>query len=182
MQIFEILILKTLSYVFCYQGLNQSFIETGVNPAHIYTAYAPSIFELPMTAKFLSASKRFDVIVCLGALIKNESINFKYMAQASSHGIMQVALESFTPIINGVLIVSHREEASRLSTGVENQGLLWGKAAVEMGLARISALGWDKQKKKQPSRPFSTFNATHSHDSHVTHSSSQAVQIRQFGF
>jgi len=146
-----------------YQGVNASLYECGVNPANVFTTYVPGSYELPITAKFLAASKRVDVIICIGVLIKGETMHFEYIAEAVSSGIMQVSLDSFVPCIFGVLTVLNAEQAVARSTGNDNLGLGWGKAAVEMGLARISALGLGKlqgQQSAETSKSFVTFDTS----------------------
>lgn len=127
-----------------YKGVNESLASCGVKSSNIFTTYVPGAFELPITAKFLAASKRVDVIICLGCLIKGETMHFEYIAQATANGIMQVSLDSFVPVLFGVLTVLNKDQAIKRSTGTHNEGLSWGQSAVEMGLARMSALGLDK--------------------------------------
>ena len=145
-----------------FQGVNQTLAECGVLPSNIYTTYVPGSYELPITARFLAMSKRVDVIICIGCLIKGETMHFEFIAQAVANGIMQVSLETYVPCIFGVLTVLNPEQAVARSTGTENLGLGWGKSAVEMGLARMSALGMGRK----PATPgdaatgFVTFNST----------------------
>jgi len=144
-----------------YKGVNESLMACGVKPSNVFTTYVPGAFELPITARFLAASKRFDVLICLGCLIKGETLHFEYIAEATAHGIMNVGLETYVPVIFGVLTVLNKDQAIKRSTGTTNEGLSWGKSAVEMGLARMSALGMDrKQQKKDTSSAFVTFNAS----------------------
>jgi len=145
-----------------YKGVNESLTACGVLPSNVFSTYVPGAFELPITARFLAASKRVDVVICLGCLIKGETMHFEYIAQATANGIMQVALESYVPCIFGVLTVLNKEQAVARSTGTGNEGLSWGKSAVEMGLARMSALGMGKQQQQKgnPTTPFVNFNAT----------------------
>jgi len=88
-------------------------------------------------------------------------MHFEYIAGAVANGIMQVSLESYVPCLFGVLTVLNKEQAVVRSQGEKNEGLHWGKSAVEMGLARMSALGLDKPNKGEgkPLDPFSR-NAT----------------------
>jgi hypothetical protein len=53
-----------------YKGINESLALCGVKPTNVFATYVPGAYELPITAKFLAASKRFDVLVCVGCLIK----------------------------------------------------------------------------------------------------------------
>ena len=63
-----------------YKGINESLALCGVKPANIFATYVPGAYELPITAKFLAASKRFDVLVCVGCLIKGDTMHFEYIA------------------------------------------------------------------------------------------------------
>jgi 6,7-dimethyl-8-ribityllumazine synthase len=146
-----------------YKGVNESLIACGVKPSNVFTTFVPGAFEMPITAKFLAASKRVDVVICLGCLIKGDTMHFEYIAQATANGIMQVGLETYVPCIFGVLTVLNKQQAIDRSTGSHNEGLSWGKTAVEMGLARMSALGMGKMKLKDDvteASKFVTFNAT----------------------
>lgn len=87
-------------------------------------------------------------------------MHFEYIAQATASGIMQVSLETYVPCIFGVLTVLNKDQAVTRSTGTGNEGLSWGKSAVEMGLARMSALGMDKAVKKTEQTPMVNFNST----------------------
>ena len=140
-----------------YKGVNESLLASGVNPSNVFTTYVPGAFELPLTARLLAASKRFDVIICLGCLIKGDTMHFEVIAQATANGIMQVGLESYVPIVFGVLTVYNKEQAIVRSTGTKNEGLGWGKTAVEMGLARMSAMGMGIKSKTDDSSAFVTF-------------------------
>jgi len=77
-------------------------------------------------------------------------MHFEYICQAASSGIMQVQLETLVPMIFGVLTVLNKEQAIVRSTGSKNEGLSWGKTAVEMALARMQALGVGKPTEKTP--------------------------------
>ncbi len=124
--------------------MNESLTACDVKPSNVFTIFVPGAFELPITARLLAASKRVDVIVCLGCLDKGETMHFEYIAEAVANGIMQVALESYVPCIFGVLTVLNKGQAIARSTGTGNEGLGWGKAALEIRLARMSAMGLDR--------------------------------------
>jgi 6,7-dimethyl-8-ribityllumazine synthase len=125
-----------------YDGVNASLTEAGVQSKNVFTTTVPGAFELPVTAKMLAASKRVDVIICLGCLIKGDTMHFEYIAQACATGIMEVSTSTMTPCLFGVLTVLDKDQAIKRSTGDSNEGLHWGKSAVEMGLMRMSALGF----------------------------------------
>lgn len=89
-----------------------------------------------MAAKLMIQREKVDAVVCLGCLIKGETMHFEYICSAASSGIMQVSLDTNTPCLFGVLTVLNKEQAIRRSTGSHNEGLSWGRTAVEMGLQR----------------------------------------------
>ena len=119
-----------------YSGVKQSLAAAQVSENNIHTTYVPGAFEVPVMAKYLALSKEYDAIVCLGCLIKGETMHFEYIAQAASTGIMQISLETLTPCVFGVLTVLNKEQAIARSSGSKNEGLSWGNTAVEMGLKR----------------------------------------------
>jgi 6,7-dimethyl-8-ribityllumazine synthase len=129
-----------------YKGVNESLTKCGVKPSNVFTTYVPGSFELPVTAKLLAMSKRVDAIICLGTLIKGDTMHFEYIAGATAEGIMKVSVENMMPVIFGVLTVLDKEQAILRSTGETNEGLSWGMSAVEMGLNRMQAMGMDKKR------------------------------------
>lgn len=135
-----------------YKGVNESLTECGVKPGNVFTTTVPGAFELPVTAKLLADSERVDAIICLGCLIKGDTMHFEYIAQAASSGIMQVSVDTMVPCLFGVLTVLNKEQAIIRSEGETNEGRAWGKSAVEMGLKRMAALGLRETEKrgKQP--------------------------------
>jgi len=144
-----------------YKGVNESLIACGVKPSNIFSTYVPGAYELPVTARLLAMSKRVDVIVCLGCLIKGDTMHFEYIASATAQGIMQVSLETLVPCIFGVLTVLDKQQAIVRSTGEKNEGLSWGSSAVEMGLNRMSALGVGvKPTTDKSASAFVAFNGT----------------------
>lgn len=161
--------------------MNESLLAAGVKPSNIFTTYVPGAFELPLTAKFLIASKRFDVIICLGCVIKGDTMHFEYICQAASTGIMQVSLETLVPVIFGVLTVLDKEQAIVRSVGDKNEGLSWGKTAVEMALARMSALGIGRSltNKKDDANAFVTFSGALNE---TTKESSDKPKPKRIGF
>lgn len=87
-----------------------------------------------------SPKKPFDAIIAIGVLIKGATMHFEYIADAVSHGLMRVQLDSGVPVIFGLLTVLTEEQglerAGLGSSGMHNHGEDWGSAAVELGLKR----------------------------------------------
>jgi len=165
-----------------YKGVNESLVAAGVLPSNVFTTYVPGAFELPVTAKLLAASKRVDVIVNLGCLIKGETMHFEFIADAVAHGLMKVSCDSLVPCIFGVLTVLNKEQAITRSTGTKNEGLSWGTSAVEMGLNRMAALGMDKKPVAKDVTPFVTFAVNGSLPAQVDGKNSTKLLPKKIGF
>ncbi|KAJ5172279.1 hypothetical protein N7492_004872 [Penicillium capsulatum] len=87
-----------------------------------------------------SPQKPFDAIIAIGVLIKGATMHFEYIADAVSHGLMRVQLDSGVPVIFGLLTVLNEEQglerAGLGKSGMHNHGEDWGSAAVELGVKR----------------------------------------------
>jgi 6,7-dimethyl-8-ribityllumazine synthase len=86
-----------------------------------------------------SSSGPFDAIVAIGVLIKGETMHFEYIAEAVSHGLMRVQLDTGVPLIFGLLTVLDEDQAKAragITSGSHNHGEDWGLAAVELGVKR----------------------------------------------
>ncbi|KAM3498671.1 hypothetical protein MY10362_008021 [Beauveria mimosiformis] len=92
-----------------------------------------------LSASATATSSSFDAIIAIGVLIKGETMHFEYIADAVSHGLMRLQLDTGVPVIFGVLTVLSDEQALSRA-GVDgkghNHGEDWGLAAVEMGVKR----------------------------------------------
>jgi 6,7-dimethyl-8-ribityllumazine synthase len=93
----------------------------------------PGAFEIPTTARRLAGTGRFDAIICLGCVIKGDTMHFEYIASAVSQGIMDVGTATGVPVVFGVLTTLTDEQAvARAADGPDNKGHEAGMAAVEM--------------------------------------------------
>ncbi|MFH1564795.1 MAG: 6,7-dimethyl-8-ribityllumazine synthase [bacterium] len=89
-------------------------------------------FELPLMAKKLAS--KFDVVICLGAVIRGGTPHFDYVCSESARGIMDVTLQTQKPIIFGVITCDNLKQAiERSSNSTKNKGWQAGVAGVEMG-------------------------------------------------
>lgn len=91
----------------------------------------PGAFELPLIAKKLAKTNRYSAVVCLGAIIKKETMHFEYVCEGVTHGIAQVALEFEIPVLFGVLTCLY-EQAIVRSQGKTNIGYHYMHSAFEM--------------------------------------------------
>jgi len=122
-------------------GAKAALSECGVKEENIVETEVPGSFELPLAARYLALSGTVDAILPVGVLIKGDTLHFEVIAKSVTDGLMQVGLSTGLPIIFGVLTVNDEQQAVSRSTGSNNHGLQWGKAAVEMGLLRQTAVG-----------------------------------------
>lgn len=122
-------------------GIKKSLKDCNVDDDNIFETSVPGSFELPIAARFLALSGTVDVIICVGVLIKGETMHFEYISDAVSKGIMNIGIQTSTPVIFGVLTCLNVKQVISRSTGDNNHGYSWGKTAVEMALLRTEAMG-----------------------------------------
>jgi 6,7-dimethyl-8-ribityllumazine synthase len=107
--------------------------ESGIQDQDIEVVRVPGAFEIPMVASCLAKSKRFDSVVCLGAIIRGDTPHFDYISAETSRGIGQASVDSGIPVIFGVLTTNTVEEAmNRSEPGEFNRGADAAKSAMEM--------------------------------------------------
>ena len=105
----------------------------GAEDDDIEVAWVPGSFELPLAAKKLAASQRFQVIICLGAIIRSDTPHFDYVAGEASQGIAQVALDTGVPVTFGVITADTVDQAiQRAGVKAGNRGWDAAMNAVEM--------------------------------------------------
>ena len=105
----------------------------GVADDHISTAWVPGAMEIPLVAKQLALSGKFDAIICLGAVIRGATPHFDYVAGQAASGVAHVALHCNLPVIFGVLTTNTVDEAiERAGTKCGNKGFYAAVAAIEM--------------------------------------------------
>ncbi|KAL8975711.1 MAG: hypothetical protein Q9185_001159 [Variospora sp. 1 TL-2023] len=91
------------------------------------------------TSSSTASTSPFDAIIAIGVLIKGETMHFEYIADATSHGLMRVQLDSGVPVVFGLLTVLNEEQAmarAGMKEGTHCHGEDWGAAAVELGMKR----------------------------------------------
>ncbi|HVN49652.1 MAG TPA: 6,7-dimethyl-8-ribityllumazine synthase [Bacteroidota bacterium] len=96
----------------------------------------PGAFELPQVANRLAASKRWDAIICLGAVIRGETPHFEYVSAETARGIQDVALKYSVPVVMGVLTTDNERQALDRVGGVQgHKG--WDAALTAMEMASL---------------------------------------------
>lgn len=105
----------------------------GVSEEDISIAWVPGAFEIPLVAKKMAESPKYDVVICLGAVIKGSTPHFDYVCAEASKGIASVALQTEKPVIFGVLTTDTIEQAiERAGTKAGNKGYDAAVTAIEM--------------------------------------------------
>ena len=104
-----------------------------VSEENIDIAWVPGAFEIPLIAKKLANTQKYDAIITLGAVIKGSTPHFDYVCAEVSKGVSQISLQSELPVIFGVLTTNNIEEAiERAGTKAGNKGADAAFSAIEM--------------------------------------------------
>ncbi len=107
--------------------------ENNVDDENIHVVKVPGAFEIPLIAEKLASQKKYDVIICIGAVIKGETAHFEYISKAATDGISKVGLKHNTPVIFAVLTAYNEEQADeRTGERENNKGWEAAEAALEM--------------------------------------------------
>ncbi len=114
-------------------GARSALERHGVREEDVDVAWVPGAFELPIAARKLAESRRYDAVVCLGAVIRGETPHFEYIAAEAARGIAQVARDTGVPAIFGVITPNTLEQAlDRAGGKVGNKGYDAVVSAIEM--------------------------------------------------
>ncbi len=115
------------------EGAQDALLRHDVSQENIDVAWVPGSFELPLIAQKLAQTKRYDAIICLGAVIRGGTPHFEYIAAEVTKGIAQVGLSSGLPVIYGIVTADSLEQAiERAGTKEGNQGFKAATTAIEM--------------------------------------------------
>ncbi|MCT4594294.1 MAG: 6,7-dimethyl-8-ribityllumazine synthase [Anaeromicrobium sp.] len=113
----------------CIDGLKRH----GVEEDDIHISWVPGAFEIPLVAKKMVKSKKYDSVICLGTVIRGTTSHYDYVCSEVSKGVAQVSLESEVPVIFGVLTTDNIEQAiERAGTKAGNKGFEAASSAIEM--------------------------------------------------
>jgi len=115
------------------EGAQDALLRHGVNEEDIETAWVPGSFEIPLVAKKLAETKRYDAVICLGTVIRGGTPHFEYIAAEVTKGIAKVGLETGLPVIYGIITADNLEQAiERAGTKEGNKGFDAAVSAIEM--------------------------------------------------
>lgn len=114
-------------------GALDALKRTGADEDRIHVFRVPGAYEIPLAAKKLAGTGRYDAVICLGAVIRGATPHFDYVANEVAKGIATVSLESSVPVTFGVLTTDTLEQAiERAGSKAGNKGFEAAMAAVEM--------------------------------------------------
>lgn len=114
------------------EGAVDALVRHGASDSDIKVARVPGAFEIPMAAKKMAESGKYDALICLGAVIRGSTPHFDYVASEVSKGVASVSLESGVPIAFGVLTTDTIEQAvERAGTKAGNKGFEAAVTAIE---------------------------------------------------
>lgn len=115
------------------EGAIDTLVRSGAQDADIDVARVPGAFEIPLVAKKLAGTQKYDAIICLGAVIRGATPHFDVVVNEVSKGAAHVGLESGVPVLFGVLTTETIEQAiERSGTKAGNKGSEVAVAAIEM--------------------------------------------------
>ncbi len=115
------------------EGAIDCLLRHGAKEEAIDVAWVPGAFEIPVMAHHMAESHKYDAILCMGAVIKGETMHFDYVAAQTTSGIMQTGLRHGIPVIFSVLTTETKEQAEvRAGTKGTNIGFSYALSAIEM--------------------------------------------------
>ncbi len=115
------------------EGAIDTLLRSGVEENDIEVAKVPGAFEIPLLTKKMVESKRYDAVICLGAVIRGATPHFDYVSNEVAKGVGQVSLDAGVPVIFGVLTTDSVEQAiERAGSKAGNKGSECAVAAIEM--------------------------------------------------
>ena len=114
-------------------GALDAFKRHGGNEANVDLAWVPGAFEIPLIAKKMADSGKYDAIICLGAIIRGSTSHYDLVCNEAAKGIAHVSLNSDIPVMFGVITTENIEQAiERAGSKAGNKGSECAEGAIEM--------------------------------------------------
>ena len=115
------------------EGARDGLLRHNVEEDDITLAWVPGAFEIPVVAKRLAETKKYDAVICLGAVIRGSTSHYDYVCAEVSKGIAQVSMQTGLPVMFGVLTTDTIQQAiERAGTKAGNKGYECALGAIEM--------------------------------------------------
>ena len=116
------------------EGAIDTLTRSGVKPEDIVVARVPGAFEIPLVAQKMARSKKYDAVICLGAVIRGATPHFDFVCNEATKGIAHVSMETGVPIGFGLLTTDTLEQS------IERAGSKGGNKGVEAAAAALETL------------------------------------------
>ncbi len=115
------------------EGAVDAFVRHGGDGNNLDVAYVPGAFEIPLVAKKMAESGKYDAVLCLGAVIRGATPHFDMVANEATKGVAHASLQTGIPVIFGILTTDSIEQAvERAGTKSGNKGFDTMNTAIEM--------------------------------------------------
>ena len=115
------------------EGCSAELARRGANDDDVHVAWVPGVFEIPLAARTLAASGRYDAIIALGVVIRGGTPHFDYVCRGVTDGVREVMRDTSVPVAFGVLTVDDVDQALERAGGERgNKGAEAALAAIEM--------------------------------------------------
>ncbi len=115
------------------EGAIDCIVRHGALKQDISVAWVPGSFEIPLVAQKMAGSKKYDAVICLGAIIRGATKHFDLIASEAAKGIALAGLKTDVPVIFGVITTENIEQAiERAGTKAGNKGFSAAESAIEM--------------------------------------------------
>ncbi|KGX93815.1 6,7-dimethyl-8-ribityllumazine synthase [Pontibacillus halophilus JSM 076056 = DSM 19796] len=116
-----------------YEGAVDALKRHGVEDDGVDVAYVPGAYEIPLIAKKMADTGKYDAVITLGAVIRGSTPHFDYVCGEAAKGVSQASMQSGIPVIFGVITTETIEQAiERAGTKAGNKGWEAATAAIEM--------------------------------------------------
>lgn len=114
-------------------GAVDGLVRHGVEENNITATWVPGAFEIPIVAQKLAQSKKYDAVICVGAVIRGDTTHYDYVCNEVSKGVAQVGLSTGVPVLFGIITTENIEQAiARAGSKAGNKGYDCALSAIEM--------------------------------------------------
>ncbi|NJL67619.1 MAG: 6,7-dimethyl-8-ribityllumazine synthase [Microcoleus sp. SM1_3_4] len=117
----------------CQDCLKRHGVDTNPQGNQVDYFWVPGSFEIPVVARQAALSRRYDAVICLGAVIRGQTPHFDFVAGEVSKGIAAAAFQTGVPVIFGVVTTDTMQQALERAGIKSNLGWNYGMSAIEMG-------------------------------------------------
>ncbi len=115
------------------EGAKSALTTHGADFETVPVVWVPGAFEVPLVARRLASSGKYDAVICLGAVVRGGTPHFEYVAGQCAAGVMRAGLDADVPVLFGVLTTDNLDQAlERAGSGAGNKGFEAAISAIEM--------------------------------------------------